>query len=373
MILSSADILRILGGNETIRLSANLSITDGRPNLSGREGISVYVERFPSVQEFEATWSIYIEADEEIDLVVAEIKRLLPKVEVEQGLLTVVRTTDFRSENTQAAPEAPKVQRVKVDLTEYEERFQSLVEDVQDQMLLVTSGRAGKDGKDGRDGVDGRDGKDLEATQVELFDLKGVDPSPVSLEKGQVLTWDGTKWTNLYARQSSWITGGIGEGTSGVSSTIAWTYHPHDHTEEPNSGHFHTDSADGELVTTFHVSNSTSRGNDVEILLRDLLQQGYDRVYVALAEDLSQAHLYAITSYTETTGGFELTVTHVETAGAEPDYQNAKGYEFLFTKSAAASGGGIPEAPIDGNYYVRQNQSWVLLTDALTALNVTWS
>lgn len=33
----------------------------------------------------------------------------------------------------------------------------------------------------------------------------------------------------------------------------------------------------------------------------------------------------------------------------------------------------VEEAPNDGNYYVRQNQSWVLLTDALTALNVTWS
>lgn len=33
----------------------------------------------------------------------------------------------------------------------------------------------------------------------------------------------------------------------------------------------------------------------------------------------------------------------------------------------------VEEAPQDGNYYVRQNGSWVLLTDALTALNVTWS
>lgn len=35
--------------------------------------------------------------------------------------------------------------------------------------------------------------------------------------------------------------------------------------------------------------------------------------------------------------------------------------------------GEVEEAPLDGNYYVRQNGSWVLLTDALTALNVTWS
>ena len=212
MILSSADILKILGGNEIIRLSAKLSIADGRPVLSGREGIYIFVERFPSVQEFEATWSIYIEADEDIDLVVAEIRRLLPKVEVEQGLLTVIKTTDFRSENTQTAPEAPKVETAQVDLTQYEERFQALVEDVQDQMLLVNSGRPGRDGENGKDGKDGRDGKDIDATQTELFDLSDVEPSPVPLEKGQVLTWDGSKWTNLFTRRSSWITGGGGGG-----------------------------------------------------------------------------------------------------------------------------------------------------------------
>ena len=33
----------------------------------------------------------------------------------------------------------------------------------------------------------------------------------------------------------------------------------------------------------------------------------------------------------------------------------------------------VGEAPVDGNYYVRKDGAWVLLTDALTALNVTWS
>ena len=342
MILSSADILGILGGNEIIRLSAKLSIVDGKPALSGREGIYIYVNRFPTLQEFEATWQIWIESDEEDDLIVAELQRLLPRVQVTRGLMTTVSTTEFRSESTQAAPEPPEAKTAQVDLTQYEERFQSLVEDVQDRMLLVTSGRAGKDGQDGRDGVDGRDGRDLVATDAELFDLKDVDQSILPMEKGQVLTWDGAKWTNLFVRQTTSAGGSAVSATSGgstgVGSTIGWTYHPHDHTQEPNSGHFHTDSADGELVTVFHVSNETSRGNDVEVLLRDLLVQGYDRIYVALGEDLSQAHLYSINSYTETTGGFEINVTHVETAGLEPDYQNAKLYEFLFTKSAPAPG-----------------------------------
>ena len=270
----------------------------------------------------------------------------------------------------QTAPEAPKGQKTQADLSQYE-RFQSLVEDVQDQMLLVNSGRPGKDDKDGRDGSD-RDGKDFEATQTELFDLKDIDFSPVPLEKGQVLTWDGSKWTNLYneavvmdhgRRERRWYW----RRDYWRQLNHCVDVPPHDHTEEPNSGHFHTDSSDGDLVTIFHVSDETARGNDVELLVRDLLQQGYDRIYVALADDLSQAHLYAITSV-ETASGFELTVSHIETAGAEPDYQNGKGYEFLFTKSAVASSGGIPEAPQDGNYYVRQNGSWINLRSALSAL-----
>lgn len=217
MILSSADILKILGGNEVIRLSAKLSITDGRPNLSGREGVYIYVDRFPVVEEFEATWSVYIEADEEADLVVAEIKRLLPKVQVEQGLLTVVKTTDFRSESTQVAPEASKAEAIQVDLSQYEERFQGLVEDVQDQMLLVSSGRPGRSGKDGRDGADGRDGKDIEATETDLEDLANVE-SGIAYEKGQVLTWDGSKWTNLFVRQTMSAGGAVGSGGGSPSS-----------------------------------------------------------------------------------------------------------------------------------------------------------
>ena len=74
----------------------------------------------------------------------------------------------------------------------------------------------GPQGAAGRDGRDGRDGKDLEATEVELFDLKNVDEG-IPLTKGQVLTWDGTQWTNLYVRQSSFITGGGSSDSSGGS------------------------------------------------------------------------------------------------------------------------------------------------------------
>lgn len=222
MILSSADILRLLGGSEVVRLSAKLSIVDKKPALSGAEGLFIYIERFPRVDEFQATWSIYIESDgsEPDDIVLAELQRLLPSVKITEGLLTTVTTTDFLSEKTETAPEAPQATTAPVDTNKYEERFQGLVEDIQDRMLLVSSGKAGKDGQDGRDGakgVDGRDGRDLIATDAELFDLKDVDPSPIPLEKGQVLTWDGEKWTNLYVRTSTTIGGG-GTGSTGNES-----------------------------------------------------------------------------------------------------------------------------------------------------------
>ena len=46
MILSSADILRILGASEIIRLTAKLAIVDSKPVLSGQEGTYIYISRF---------------------------------------------------------------------------------------------------------------------------------------------------------------------------------------------------------------------------------------------------------------------------------------------------------------------------------------
>jgi len=88
------------------------------------------------------------------------------------------------------------------------------------------------------------------------------------------------------------------------------------------------------LVTKIHVSTTTNRGNDISVLIEDLLTQGYDRLYVAQSADLSQAHLYQITGYVPTVGGTELSVTHVQTAGTEPDFVPNATYEFYISKSA---------------------------------------
>ena len=309
MILSSADILRILGGSEIIRLSASLRIVDGKPVLSGREGIHIHVNRFPSLQEFEATWQIWIEADEEDDLVVAELQRLLPRVQIVRGLMTTATTTEFRSGNTQEAPEAPEPQKAQVNESAIEERFQELVEDIQDQMLLVTSGRAGKDGRDGNDGQDGRDGRDLVATEAELFDLKDVNPSPIPLEKGQVLTWDGEKWTNLYVRQTSTVGGGGGGGGSSDVKVLN----------------------DLEDVTTEGVL-------DGQFLQYDSSTEEWQPVSIAPGGGIPEAPV---------------------------DGQQYARQDAAWTPVAP---GGIEEAPQDGNFYVRQDGQWIDLRSALNTL-----
>lgn len=213
MILSSADIIRILGGDPIIRLAAKIAIVDGKPAISGREGLYIYVNRFPVLGEFEATFTLWIESDgsEPEDIVVAQIQRLLPKVQVKSGLLTTVTTTEFRSENTQEAPQAPVV--AQVDTSAIEARFEALAEDIQDRMLLVGPGRPGRDGKDGADGKDGRDGRDLVATDAKLEDLQNVEQN-IAKEDGQVLTWKDGVWQNLFVPQIiSSISGGGGGGT----------------------------------------------------------------------------------------------------------------------------------------------------------------
>lgn len=223
MLYSSADILRVLGGSEIIRLTAKLHIVDGRPPLTGEDGTFVYVDRYPSTSEFEATWKLWVidYAQGPVDLVLAEIARLLPKVAIrETALGHELETTDFRSGSTQTAPEASRPATDQSYSAGLEERFQALLEDVQDQMLLVHSGAPGKDGRDGVDGKDGADGRDLNATEVELEELANVETG-IAKEKGQVLTWDGNRWTNLHVPQVLSAGGaGAAEATGPAPSSI---------------------------------------------------------------------------------------------------------------------------------------------------------
>ena len=221
MILSSADILRVLGADAIVRQAARLSVVEGRPGLDTGDSVYIYVDKYPTVDEFEATWKIWVIDNSGMgEYVLNAMTSLLPNFEFTGGHYV---TRDFASERTVIKTEAEKqLEQLAVERQSIKEDFSGLQEGLQARLSTVKDGRDGidgrdgLDGRDGRDGQDGRDGKDLDATEVELFDLKNVDESPIPLEKGQVLTWDGSKWTNLYVRTSTSVGGG-GSGGGGTS------------------------------------------------------------------------------------------------------------------------------------------------------------
>lgn len=368
MILSSADIFNLIGGDPIIRLLAKVQIVDGILPITGEEGLFVYIDRFPEVEEFEATWKIWVVdySDEPVDVVVNTIEALLPQTKVSKTILGYqITTTEFKSASTQVKPEEKVRPVIAPDFSEWEDRFQTLVEDVQDQMLLVTSGRPGKDGKDGTDGKDGKDGADLLATEANLDDLKDVDiEGRIALQKGHVLTWDGTVWTNLFIPQvfAAGTTGGGTADAGAPSTTIQWKYHVG--TGEPPSRDFHTDNVDNPtLITILHVSDVNNAGTDVTSLLNGLLPNT-DKIYLYKVDEPSSAHLYSVSSYTETSTGYEITVAHVETPGGEPALINNSIYGFTFITAGTGGGGGISDAPSDNTPYVRYNGTWITWAEA---------
>lgn len=404
MILSSADILRILGGSEIVRLSARLSIVDGKPKLSGAEGLFIYIDRFPTVDEFEATWSIYIESDgsEPDDIVIAELKRLLPNVKTEEGLFTRVTTTDFRSGNTQVAPAAPIPVQADTKPDDYEERFQSLLEDVQDQMLLINSGSSGRDGIDGRNGVDGRNGKDLLATDTDLEDLNNVEEGVVR-EKGQVLTWDGTRWTNLFIPQFSTpgaASGGgggdIGSGKIKVQERAGSAGNPENPVADvttlsfnTNNGFSVTDLGDGEALVNlgsafapWHVDGQETLTPEGEEPVEFVAGPGIQ--ITTNPNTYPQQITITSTGGSGGGGGSSLPCDGILDGGnaddGTSDGLDCNGCTGVLDGGNADDGtssgveceeggtGGIEEAPQDGNYYVRQNGAWVNLAAALSAL-----
>ena len=224
MILSSADILQVIGGDAMIRYLAKVQIVDGKPAITGEEGLFIYIDRFPVEREFEAVWKLWVMdySGEPVDLVLNRIKILLPSVQIfERALGYEIESTDFKYESTQTKPAEKELSLP--DLSSYEDRFKALSESIEDRMLTVFDGQPGRDGKDGKDGVDGQDGKDLDATEVDLGDLADVElQSYLTLEKGHVLTWDGDRWTNLFVPQVfNTGRGSEGSGGGGISDAPA--------------------------------------------------------------------------------------------------------------------------------------------------------
>lgn len=238
MILSAADIKAVLSGDPVIRLVARIQIVDGRPRLSGGNGVVIYINRFPETAEYEATWKIWIidYDNEPVDLVVEQMAKLLPAFKIiSSGSITETQTTELLSTDTQIATSSEQ-QPLKINFESFERRFQELVESIQDRMLLVGPGRPGRDGRDGRDGTDGRDGRDINATEVKLDDLNDTDVQDA--KPGQFLMFDGLSWVARFVPQISTYARGTGDTTTGGDGIP----------EAPQDGQFYV-RKDGEWIT----------------------------------------------------------------------------------------------------------------------------
>ena len=227
MILSSADILRVLGGDAIVRQEARVEVVKDRPGLGTDDTVYVYIEKYPTIEEFEAVWRIWILDNSGMgQYVLNALASLLPSFEFNGDHYTV---REFASERTvvksQAEKDHEELQKERAELRTELSGLQAGVEDRLKAVRDGVDGKDGKDGRDGRDGVDGRDGRDgrdLEATEVDLFDLADVQRG-IALQRGQVLTWDGKDWTNLFVPQLQAITfgGGGGDGENVIISDTA--------------------------------------------------------------------------------------------------------------------------------------------------------
>ena len=126
MILSSADILRILGGDAIIRQEARLAITEGRPSLGVDDTVYIYIEKYPSLDEFEATWRIWVQDNSGMgEYVLGAIQQLLPSFEKRGDHYT---TSDFKSERTVVKTEAEKqLEQLAVERQQQKKNFYFLV------------------------------------------------------------------------------------------------------------------------------------------------------------------------------------------------------------------------------------------------------
>ena len=214
MILSSSDILKVLKGDAMVALESVITVVDGKPGYDAGDKVYIYIDKYPTVEDFQATWKIWVRDISEMgEYVLSAMTALLPNFELDGEYYS---TTELATSNT-----VVKTQE-EIDREEFQSRFSGLQKGLEQRLTTLSDGRDGIDGRDGvdglpgrdgKDGRDGRDGQDLVATDAELFDLQNVEEG-ITLEPGQVLTFDGLRWTNLYTRQVSTLFGGGGGGGS---------------------------------------------------------------------------------------------------------------------------------------------------------------
>jgi hypothetical protein len=211
VILSSSDIYSLLTRDPIVSAIAAVRIVKDRPALEAGSGVHIYIQEYPNVQEFTATWPMWIvDYDEEpLDVVLSQLKKLVPNFQIiKNGALIHASTTDLKIDKTEVKPIEKQPE---ISTADIEAKFKDLQQSIEDRMLLVGPGRPGRDGArgiPGKDGRDGVDGKDLQATDVELGDLKDVFVSDA--KNRQFLMYDGSSWIPSFVPQI--IKAGTGGG-----------------------------------------------------------------------------------------------------------------------------------------------------------------
>lgn len=246
MILSSSDILRIISSDPIIRIAARIEITDKKSPINTGDSTVIYISKYPVLSEFEATWTIWIadNSNEPVDIIIAQLKRLLPGFAViSNGIVIKANVTDLKSGNTEIIPSAtPAAKTEQGLLAALQSRFDELKQSIEDRMLMVGPGRAGKDGQNGKNGVNGRDGidgingQDMLATNANLDDLQDVDVTDA--QRGQYLMFDGGSWVARFVPQLIKASGGGGSGNGANGGGIE---------EAPIDGNFYV-RQDGQWV-----------------------------------------------------------------------------------------------------------------------------
>jgi len=242
VILSASDIYSVLVRDPILGGLTSIRIVEARPELGDDDGVHIYIKKYPTVEEFEATWNIWIvDYDEEpLDIVIEQIRQLLPRFKiVENGAIIKATTTELRVEKTEIKPlpPGPSVETILSD--RLDSKFEELRQSIEDRMLLVGPGRPGRDGRDGLDGKNGEDGedglngKDLDATDAELGDLSDVFVSDA--KRRQFLMFDGSSWVPSFVPQIIKGGGGLTQVEATVIEGLLETGEPMGHSNRSES------------------------------------------------------------------------------------------------------------------------------------------
>ena len=424
MILSSADILRKLGSDAIVRQCARLSIVDGKPGFGTDEYVYIYIDRYPEVLEFEATWKIWIldGGSDLADLVLTSISSLLPGFQKEGSYYT---TTDFATSRTVVKSEASiQLEKLEVERRAIQENFKGLSEAVEGQLKSVRDGIDGQDGiglqgaqgERGERGYAGQDGRDLVATEADLGDLQDVEMG-LAMQKGQVLTWDGVKWTNLFIPQLLSISSGGGGSRSEGENVITSDTAPETREDgsplqdgdlwwESDTGVMYLWYVDEDSAQWVQTGDSGGSGggqlNSDTIVSED---EPTERLYGngQLRVGDSWFRPFDSTFYVYNQGAWNLVsgsggtgtpcsgildggnaddgtsegvtcggeggggVTSI-IAGSGISVDQSTGDVTITATTTTGGGGGIGEAPLDGNYYVRADGQWLNLVSVLNTL-----